>query len=132
MNKISRFFKNKSGGDDFSVSENFTTINDNVSFAVREAYKTLRTNVIFSLPAAEGRVIGVTSANKGEGKSTSSINLALSIAETGKRVLFLDCDLRLSHIAERLKLKASPGVSNILVGLSSVEESIQRLSLIHI
>ena len=103
MNKISRFFKNKSGGDDFSVSENFTTINDNVSFAVREAYKTLRTNVIFSLPAAEGRVIGVTSANKGEGKSTSSINLALSIAETGKRVLFLDCDLRLSHIAERLK-----------------------------
>ena len=128
MNKISRFFKNKSAGDDFSVSENFTTINDNVSFAVREAYKTLRTNVIFSLPAAEGRVIGVTSANKGEGKSTSAINLALSIAETGKRVLFLDCDLRLSHIAERLKLKASPGVSNILVGLSSIEESIQRFS----
>ena len=96
--------KNRAAGE-----EEFILVGKNASFAVTEAYKTLRTNVMFSLPAEEnrGRLIGVTSVSKGEGKSTNTINLALSIAELGKKVLFLDCDLRLSAMGKRLNLPAS-------------------------
>ena len=110
-----------------AVSEENFLLNDQTSFAVREAYKSLRTNVMFSLTAGEsGRIIGVTSTEKGEGKSTNSFNLALSMAETGKKILYLDCDLRLSVAAERADLKASPGLSNILVGLAKLDECIQQ------
>ncbi len=96
-------------------------------FAFRESYKALRTNVTFSLPAIErGRIIGITSADKGDGKSTSAINTALSIAETGKKVLFLDCDMRLSMIAQRLELNKAPGLSNVLVGAAKIEDAIQK------
>lgn len=98
-------------------------------FAFRESYKALRTNIMFSLAAIErGRIIGVTSADKGDGKSTCSINTALSIAETGKNVLFLDCDLRLSMIAERLDIKKSPGLSNILVGACELNDAVQKVT----
>ncbi len=98
-------------------------------FAFKESYKALRTNIMFSLAAIErGRIIGVTSADKGDGKSTCSINTALSIAETGKKVLFLDCDLRLSMIAERLEIKKSPGISNVLVGACELGDSIQNIT----
>lgn len=99
----------------------------NMPFAFRESYKALRTNVTFSLPASErGRILGVTSADKGDGKSTNSMNTALSIAETGKKVLFLDCDLRLSMIAERLELNKTPGLSNVLVGACELKDAIQK------
>ena len=120
------FDKKKEKNGAVSEEENFL-LNDQTSFAVREAYKSLRTNVMFSLTAGEsGRIIGVTSTEKGEGKSTNSFNLALSMAETGKKILYLDCDLRLSVAAERADLKASPGLSNILVGLAKLDECIQQ------
>lgn len=98
-------------------------------FAFKEAYKALRTNVTFSLPAIErGRIIGITSADKGDGKSTNALNIAFSIAETGKKVLFLDCDLRLSMVANRLGIMKSPGLSNILVGDCQLKSAIQTKS----
>ena len=66
-------------------------------YAGREAFKRLRTNVLLSLgeeKAKRCRVLGVTSAQPSEGKSTVSINLAFSLAELGKSVLLLDGDMR--------------------------------------
>ena len=101
-------------------------LNDRTSFDVREAYRSLRTNVMFSLAAGEeGKIIGITSSESGEGKSTNAFNLALSMAETGKKILFVDCDLRLSVTARRTGLTASPGLSNVLVGMASLEDCIQ-------
>lgn len=115
-----------SKGTETEYEKNGLLIGD-MPFIFTESYKTLRTNVTFSLPAIErGRIIGITSADKGDGKSTNAINTALSIAETGKSVLLLDCDLRLSMIADRLKLEKSPGLSNILVGAAKLEDSIQK------
>lgn len=90
----------------------------NMTFAAREAYKLLRTNLLFSLPeAVEGRghVIGITSALRGEGKSTTTINLASTLAEQGERVLVVEGDLRLPSLHKKLKIAARPGLSNILV-----------------
>ena len=119
-------FSGRRKGADYREDEQFILLGKNASFAVTEAYKTLRTNVMFSLPAEEdrGKLIGITSVNKGEGKSTNSINLALSIAELGKKVLYLDCDLRRSMMEKRLNLSAVQGLSNILVGLCEPEDAI--------
>lgn len=88
-------------------------------FTMQEAYKTLRTNVEFSLPGGDCKCIGVTSANRGEGKSTVSINLAISLAQLKKRVILIDCDLRLPTVIAKLNLSNTDGLSNYLSGMIS-------------
>lgn len=96
------------------------TIGSSLNFAAAEAYKRLRTNILFSFAGEEKcRIIGVTSSLKGEGKTTTSINLAYTLAEAGKRVLLLDADMRMSNIHKVLKIQQSPGLSNLLVGLNN-------------
>lgn len=90
----------------------------NLSFAASEAYKLLRTNVLFALPNEDKcRVIGITSALPGEGKSTTSLNLSYMLAEMGHKVLLIEADMRLPTISKRLGLKSSPGLSNLLAGV---------------
>lgn len=104
------------------------TLCGDLSFAAAESYKLLRANLMFTLSdsdSASCRVIGVTSATRTEGKSTTSINLAYTLAETGKRVLLIDGDMRLPTIARRLKLHRAPGLSNLIAGLSGIESVIQ-------
>lgn len=101
-----------------------------VSFAAAEAYRLLRTNLNFSLTdAGKCKVIGVTSTLRGEGKSTTAVNLAYTIAQTGESVLLLEADLRLPTAAKRLGVKAVPGLTNLLVGQCSGQEVLQKCSL---
>lgn len=88
----------------------------NSDFFIREAYKTLRTNVTFSLTGEERcKVLIVTSAMSSEGKSITSVNLAISFAEMDQRVLVIDCDLRRPKLARLLGLKSKVGLSNLLM-----------------
>lgn len=106
------------------------TIGANLSFAAAEAYKLLRTNLEFSLPGASGcQIIGVTSSLKGEGKSTTAVNIAYTMAQTGKRVLLIEADLRLSTVAKRLKINQRPGMTNLLVGQCSGNDVLQKSGL---
>lgn len=86
-------------------------------FSVQEAYKTLRTNVEFSLPGSACKCIGVTSANRGEGKSTIAINLAISLAQLKKKVILIDCDMRMPTVISKLNLSSKDGLSNYLSGV---------------
>lgn len=90
----------------------------NMNFAASEAYKLLRTNLMFLMPDAEKScpVIGVTSAVRTEGKSTTAVNLAYTLAETGKKVLLIDADMRLPSIGKKLGIGSTPGLSNVLIG----------------
>lgn len=99
---------------------------DELSFAAAEAYKLLRTNLLFALPEQECRIIGVTSSIRGEGKSTTSVNLAYTLAQTGKRVLLIDGDMRLPTIAQKLGMSATPGLSNLLAGLSAERNCLRK------
>ena len=95
-------------------------------FSVREAYKTLRTNLTFSMTAKGSKLIGITSAVASEGKSTNCMNLAITFAENGARVLVLDCDMRRPNIARLLDCPVTPGLSNVLVGVCDLEKAVQK------
>lgn len=99
------------------------TLGGELSFAAAEAYKLLRTNILFALPDENKcRIIGVTSSCSGEGKSTTTLNLAYMLAEAGEWVLIIDADMRLPTIARRLKIRNAPGLSNLLAGLHTPED----------
>lgn len=99
---------------------------ENLSFAASEAYKLLRTNLSFSLPEKSCHIIGVTSSVRGEGKSTTSVNLSYTIAQSGKRVLLIDADMRLPSVAAKLELKSAPGLSNLIAGLRSESSCLRQ------
>ena len=123
--------KRRKNRDILTPEESRKTLGDNLSFAAAEAYKLLRTNLDFSLPGVEGcKIIGVTSALKGEGKSTSAVNIAYTMAQTGKNVLLLEMDMRLPTLAKRLRVQAKPGLSNLLVGQCSGNDILQKSGLL--
>lgn len=99
-------------------------------FAAAEAYKRLRTNIMFALPDEQRcRTVGITSACGGEGKSTTSVNLAYMLAEAGERVLLIEADMRLPTICKRLHLQLAPGLSNVLARQNGVNEVVQPAGL---
>lgn len=98
-------------------------INKDTSFAVREAYKALRTNIMFSVPKKTCKRIIVTSATLGDGKSTTAVNLALTTAQTGAKVLLIDCDLRRPGLGELLEVQKKKGLSNVIVFYKTFEET---------
>lgn len=113
-----------------SPREEANTIGENLSFAAAEAYKLLRTNIMFALPDEKKcRIIGITSSCSGEGKSTTSLNLANMLAETGAWVLLIEADMRLPTMCRRLNINAAPGLSNLLAGLIAPGEAIQGSGL---
>ena len=99
---------------------------DNMSFVATEAYKRLRTNLFFALPEKPCRILGVTSSVRGEGKSTTAVNLAFSFAQAGKRVLLIDADMRLPSVDVKMDIKRTPGLSNLLVGMNTEKECLRR------
>lgn len=102
-------------------------LNEASPFAVQEAYKALRTNVIFSIPEEKCKKIVITSSMQGEAKSTTAVNLAIAFAQNGSKVLLIDGDLRLPTDAVKLGVEATPGISNVLVGMNTVQEAIHHL-----
>lgn len=101
------------------VNASSCMLSDNTPFAVQEAYKTLRTNVLFSSPDHEKKIILISSSLRGEAKSTTSINLAISFAQNQSKVLLIDCDLRLPAIAKYLGLRQSPGLTDLMLGIKT-------------
>ena len=95
-------------------------------FSVKEAYKTLRTNIRFSLPEGKCHKVGVTSGLPNEGKSITALNIAITFAEAGQRVLLIDADLRRPSVARLLIENGDPGLSNLLAGMCKVEDVIHK------
>lgn len=91
-----------------------------------EAYKMLRTNIQYSSFDKEIKTIVVTSAQAAEGKSTVSGNLALSFAQTDKKVIIVDCDLRKPSVHKNFNISNLVGLSEVITGQSSLDKAVQK------
>jgi len=104
-----------------SLTDDQKTLHKNLEFTAVEQYKLLRTNLSFTLPESEGcKIIGVTSSIRGEGKSTTAVNLSYVLAESGKRVALIDGDLRIPSVAKKMKIASTPGLTDLLRGEAAV------------
>jgi polysaccharide biosynthesis transport protein len=89
-----------------------------------ESYRALRTSLLLSNLGAPPKVIMVTSARPQEGKTTTSINIAIVLAQKGVRVLLVDADLRRPSIHKTLGMGPRSGLSNVLTGSATLQQTI--------
>jgi capsular exopolysaccharide synthesis family protein len=97
----------------------------NTRSALAEAYRSLRTSVLLSAAQAAPRFLLVTSAQPGEGKTTTAVNLAITLAQAGRKVLLVDADLRKPRCHKVLHMPGAPGLSNYLAGILELKQVIQ-------
>ena len=90
-----------------------------------ESFRVLRTNLQFVNVDAESSVYVVTSAVPGEGKSTTTVNLAITLAEAGERVVLLEADLRRPKATSYMQLEGAVGVTTVLVGRVQLQDALQ-------
>jgi capsular exopolysaccharide synthesis family protein len=92
-----------------------------------ESYRVVRTALKYCWPDKASRIILVTSTDGGEGKTLTAVNLALTLAAGGNRVILLDADLRLPQAHAALRVPRTPGLSDVLVGRTKPSEAIRRV-----
>lgn len=108
-----------------SSNEN-NIIDDNTKFTINEAYRALRSNLRYTLRKDGCKIIMVNSPMPEEGKSTTCANLGITMAQTGARVLLIDCDLRKGKLHRFFNFRSMPGLSEVLSGLASETEVIRN------
>jgi succinoglycan biosynthesis transport protein ExoP len=91
-----------------------------------EAFRLLRTNLQFLDSAKESRSFVLTSANQGEGKTTTVSNLAVTIADTDTRVVLIDADLRRPQVHRQFGIDGSVGLTDVLIGSVALDDALQQ------
>ena len=93
-----------------------------------EAFRSLRTSLVFASGSEATRIIGVTSSQPLEGKTTTACNLGAALALGGARVLLIDGDMRRPSLHKTMGLQNAIGLSHLLVGQARVRDAVQRTS----
>ncbi|NYI40391.1 polysaccharide biosynthesis tyrosine autokinase [Demequina lutea] len=91
-----------------------------------ESFRTLRTNLQFLDVGRPERAFVITSAMPSEGKSTTVVNLAIALAETGTSVLLVDADLRRPRVEQYLGIEGGVGLTDVIIGRVTASDAIQR------
>ena len=97
-------------------------IGESVSFSVVEAYKSARTSLMFTNTSDGCNVVVFTSSAPGEGKTITCSNLAIAMAQGGKKVLLIDSDMRKPQVSYTFKLDSSVGLSELLSGVVDMDD----------
>ncbi len=96
---------------------------------VAEAFRSVRTNLLLSAPAERQRTLLVASAKPEEGRTTVATNLAMSIAQSGRRVLLVDANFHRPALQNLFPTAAGRGLSNILVGQATLPDLVRTTDL---
>ena len=108
------------------------TLHKYLEFTATEQYKLLRENLSFMLPNdGKCKIIGITSSMRGDGKSTTAINLSYVLAESGKKVILIDGDLRLPSIAKKMSIASTPGLTDCLKGNTEQQVSVFKSEMLN-
>lgn len=107
-------------------SKSLITINEPNSLAT-ESYKMFRTNLNYVNVDSDIQVIMFTSSTSEEGKTTSSCNTAISLAQAGEKVLLVECDLRKARVHTIMGLPQSPGLTNLIARNNDFDKSVQAI-----
>ena len=117
LNEKKHSLRNNSAITNTDVTR-FHLIDDKTPFSINEAYKAARTNIMFSLAGDEGcKKVIFTSAEPGEGKSTTILNVAITFAQMDAKVIVIDGDLRKPRTHRYLNLEKNDGLSDLLAGM---------------
>ncbi len=94
-----------------------------------EAYRTLRTNLNYLTPPRPPHVIVITSALPGDGKTTTAVNLAVTLAHQGQRVILIDAETRRGTVHDMFGIPPAPGFFDLMYGQASPGECIRRVEM---
>lgn len=106
-------------------------IQSQLKFRIEESYKTIRANIMFSIIKKGCKMIVVSSSLPNEGKTTTTVNLAVTISQADQRVLLIDGDLRKPKIHQYFGIPNAPGLTNYLSDTISGKRSADIFSVIH-
>ncbi|MBW3091645.1 polysaccharide biosynthesis tyrosine autokinase [Bifidobacterium sp. 82T10] len=114
--------------DDEALKQPVPVIVSAPSSSIAEEYRRVRTNLSFTAPVegTNARLIVISSVSPNEGKTTTSANIAATLAENGASVLLIDADLRHPSVADKLSLEGNAGLAHVLSGQASVKDVVQR------
>jgi polysaccharide biosynthesis transport protein len=112
--------------EEVSISHVETAVRDEPQSMIAEAFRQIRTNLQFSSPADRQRTIMLTSPRPEDGTTSVACNLALTLAQGGRRVLLVDANLRRPRIDEIFSQTGESGLSNILIGEGSLASCVAK------
>lgn len=93
-----------------------------------EAFRTIKTNIKYSSADKDKKLMLVTSTQPGEGKSTVSVNLGMSLSQDSKKVIVIDADLRKPTVHKKFKISGMCGLTNVLVGEVELDKAIININ----
>ncbi len=98
-------------------------IRQKITFSIVESYKNIRTNVLSLMAKKDAKTIAISSPNASEGKSTTALNLAITLSQLGKKVLIIDADTHKPSLHRKLKIDNKIGLLELLLDKATLSEA---------
>lgn len=99
-------------------------IRKKVTFSIVESYKNIRTNILALMAKNDSKIVAISSPNAAEGKSTTALNIAITVSQLEKKVLIIDADTHRPTIHKKLKIENNFGLLNLLTEKNELDKAV--------